>query len=304
VEIYEGNGAGAVSHGIATANATTGDWQHQVSLAQGGRRLYAQSRYHSSTVYTNVRTLTIVPVEAPTLTSVKGSPSGDDIPEGGTTVETAVTLSGTASKGQNVEVFDGTTSKGQAMADKGTGVWSLLVSGLSESVHRFKAKALYGTGVESAMRTFTVRASGFEDWEGEVLRTLPYDTPITFASGLTLTITRRPIYFKPTQFVVPNVVGMGNVTLAHGEQCEFRYILPVESKSISFNYMYNRAYSSNVSFHDKAGNTIHFENLSYDTGMHTINFNSSTHCSYFRIGTYDTIYGYLGMYVDNIKWRN
>jgi YVTN family beta-propeller protein len=32
------------------------------------------------------------------------------------------------------------------------------VSGLSESVHRFKAKALYGTGVESAVRTFTVEA--------------------------------------------------------------------------------------------------------------------------------------------------
>ncbi|WP_146604228.1 hypothetical protein [Pseudomonas sp. 478] len=156
VEIYEGSGAGAVSHGIATANATTGDWQHPVTLAQGGRRLYAQSRYHSSTVYTNVRTLTIVPVEAPTLTSVKGSPSGEDIAEGGTTVETAVTLSGTASKGQNVEVFDGPTSKGQAMADKGTGVWSLLVSGLSVAAHSFKAKALYGTGVSSAERTFTV----------------------------------------------------------------------------------------------------------------------------------------------------
>jgi hypothetical protein len=102
--------------------------------------------------------LTIVPVEAPTLTSVKGSPSGDDIPEGGTTVETAVTLSGTASKGQNVEVFDGTTSKGQATANATTGVWSQLVSGLSESVHRFKAKALYGTGVESAVRSFTVGA--------------------------------------------------------------------------------------------------------------------------------------------------
>jgi YVTN family beta-propeller protein len=170
VEIYEGNGAGAVSHGIATANATTGEWQHQVTLAQGGRRLYAQSRYHSSTVYTNVRTLTIVPVEAPTLTSVKGSPSGEDIPEGGTTVETAVTLSGTASKGQNVEVFDGTTSKGQATADKGTGVWSLLVSGLSESVHRFKAKALYGTGVESAVRTFTVEA----DADAPVFTNGPY----------------------------------------------------------------------------------------------------------------------------------
>jgi YVTN family beta-propeller protein len=114
--------------------------------------------------------LTIVPVEAPTLTSVKGSPSGDDIPEGGTTVETAVTLSGTASKGQNVEVFDGTTSKGQATANATTGVWSLLVSGLSESVHSFKARALYGTGVESAVRTFTVEA----DADAPVFTNGPY----------------------------------------------------------------------------------------------------------------------------------
>jgi YVTN family beta-propeller protein len=170
VEIYEGNGAGAVSHGIATAHATTGDWQHQVTLAQGARRLYAQSRYHSSTVYTNVRHLTIVLDVAPTLTSVKGSPSGEDIPDGGNTVETAVTLSGTASKGQKVEVFDGATSKGQATADKSTGVWSLLVSGLSETVHRFKAKALYGTGVESAERTFTVEA----DADAPVFTNGPY----------------------------------------------------------------------------------------------------------------------------------
>jgi len=156
VEIFDGYGGGAVSHGIATANATTGEWQHPISVTQGGRRLYAKSLYHSTTEYSNVRTLTVVPVEAPTLTSVKGSPSGEDIPDGDTTVETAVTLSGTASKGQNVEVFDGATSKGQASADKSTGVWTLLASGLSETVHRFKAKALYGTGAESAVRTLTV----------------------------------------------------------------------------------------------------------------------------------------------------
>ena len=43
---------------------------------------------------------------APTITSVKGSPSGVEIPNAGLTVETSVTLTGTASKGQKVEVFD------------------------------------------------------------------------------------------------------------------------------------------------------------------------------------------------------
>ncbi|MFJ4589886.1 hypothetical protein ACIP1Z_21690, partial [Pseudomonas moraviensis] len=63
----------------------------------------------------------------PTLGSVKGSPSGDEIPHSGLTVETAVTLSGVAAKGQKVEIFDGTVSKDQATAHATTGVWTLLV---------------------------------------------------------------------------------------------------------------------------------------------------------------------------------
>jgi len=164
VEIFDGYGGGAASHGIATANTTTGEWQHPISVIQGGRRLYAKSLYHSTTEYSNVRTLTVVPVEAPTLTSVKGSPSGEDIPDGGNTVETAVILSGTASKGQNVKVFDGATSKGQATADKSTGVWTLPVSGLSAAAHSFTAKALYGPGATSEAWKFTV-IDNIEDFE-------------------------------------------------------------------------------------------------------------------------------------------
>ena len=105
-----------------------------------------------------VRTYTIKAVEdvKPQITSVKGSPSGDEIPEGDTTVETAVTLTGTAAKGQKVEVFDGTTSKGQPVVHATTGVWELAVNELSVAAHSFKAKALYGSGAESAIRTFTV----------------------------------------------------------------------------------------------------------------------------------------------------
>ncbi|WP_180698528.1 Ig-like domain repeat protein [Pseudomonas crudilactis] len=87
---------------------------------------------------------------APTLTSVKGSPSGVEIPQAGVTVETAVTLSGSAAKGQKVEIFDGTVSKGPATADPTTGVWTLLVSGLAVVAHSFTAKALYGSGGESS----------------------------------------------------------------------------------------------------------------------------------------------------------
>ncbi|PZW88509.1 YVTN family beta-propeller protein, partial [Pseudomonas sp. 478] len=115
-------------------------------------------------------TIKAVAIVAPTLDSVKGSPSGEEIPDNGYTVETAVTLSGTATKGLEVEVFDSATSKGEATADKSTGVWTKLVSGLSETVHHFKAKALYGSGVESAVRTFTVEA----DADAPVFTNGPY----------------------------------------------------------------------------------------------------------------------------------
>ncbi|MBC3210513.1 Ig-like domain repeat protein, partial [Pseudomonas sp. SWRI111] len=70
-------------------------------------------------------------------------------------VETAVTLSGVAANGQQVEVFDGTVSKGQATAHATTGVWTLLVSALAVAAHSFTAKALYGSGASSAARTLT-----------------------------------------------------------------------------------------------------------------------------------------------------
>jgi hypothetical protein len=90
---------------------------------------------------------------------VKGSLGNAEIPDGNSTVETAVTLSGVAAKGQKVEVFDGTDSKDQATAHATTGVWTLLVSGLAVKAHSFTVKALYGTGLpSSAARTIRVVA--------------------------------------------------------------------------------------------------------------------------------------------------
>jgi YVTN family beta-propeller protein len=60
VEIFDGRGPSAVSKGTAIADATTGDWAHTITVALGAHRLYAQSRYHSTPVYSNVRTLTVV----------------------------------------------------------------------------------------------------------------------------------------------------------------------------------------------------------------------------------------------------
>lgn len=61
-----------------------------------------------------------------------------------------------ASKGQIVDVLDGTVSKGKPPVDPTTGIWTRDVSGLSVAAHSFTAKAEYGAGPVSAARTFNV----------------------------------------------------------------------------------------------------------------------------------------------------
>ncbi|MNJ39334.1 Bacterial Ig-like domain (group 2) [compost metagenome] len=91
----------------------------------------------------------------PVITSVK-DPQGVEIPNGGSTIHTSVTLSGSATKDQKVEIFDGASSKGSA--DVGSnGLWTHTVTGLSVASHSFTAKALYGSGqVSTPAWTLTV----------------------------------------------------------------------------------------------------------------------------------------------------
>ncbi|MGW8462404.1 Ig-like domain-containing protein [Pseudomonas sp. CLCA07] len=99
-----------------------------------------------------------VELEPATITSVKGSPSGDEISPGGDTIETSVTLTGTAKKGQKVRVLDGDTPKGEPTADLTTGIWSQLVTDLSVTLHSFTAEPLYGAGTPSEVWELTVLA--------------------------------------------------------------------------------------------------------------------------------------------------
>ena len=120
----------------------------------GGRRLYAQSRYHPTPVNSNVRNLTVVAVVTPTIDSVKDT-KNIEIPQNGTTTDTTVTLAGKATGNLQVEIFDETTSKGTAQVNA-NGDWTKQVMGLTVAAHRFTAKALYGTGPVSAVRTVVV----------------------------------------------------------------------------------------------------------------------------------------------------
>jgi hypothetical protein len=88
----------------------------------------------------------------PTITSVQGA-NGVEIPDGGKTNETSVTLAGEAERAQQVEVFDGTLAKGKVAVDS-AGNWAFSLTKLSVGLHSITAKA--AGGEVSRPQTFTV----------------------------------------------------------------------------------------------------------------------------------------------------
>ncbi|WP_191630863.1 hypothetical protein [Pseudomonas fluorescens] len=155
IEVFDG----ATSKGNATADPATGKWERLVSGLSVAAHSFTAKALYGSGAESAVRTLTVTAATAPTLTSVKGTLSGREIPKGGTTAELAVTLRGIAAKGLKVEVFDHAVFQGEATADGASGEWTFNVSGLGRVEHSFKVKALYGTRPESAPWNFTVLKS-------------------------------------------------------------------------------------------------------------------------------------------------
>ncbi|WP_426236625.1 hypothetical protein [Pseudomonas sp. TWP3-2] len=147
---------GIVSKGQPTADPVTGIWTLLVSGLTVALHSFTAKALYAPGAVSAARTFSVTAATAPTITSIKGSPSNVEIPHGSTTVETSVTLSGVAAKGLKVDVLLGTVSKGQPVADLVTGIWTLVVNGLAVALHSFKAKALYGSGAESAARTLEV----------------------------------------------------------------------------------------------------------------------------------------------------
>ena len=81
-----------------------------------------------------------------------------DVPEGGKTRYKEVTVKGTATRDETVELFDAvSTSLGTAAVDE-KGEWTRIISGLTEKPYSITAKALYDADpVTSNPRTFEVK---------------------------------------------------------------------------------------------------------------------------------------------------
>jgi hypothetical protein len=145
----------------------------------------------------------VVPDEKPVIQAVIGKSSGAAIPPGSTTEETAVTLSGTASKGLQVELFDHLDSKGTVTADATSSVWTFAVSGLNVAAHSFTAKAQYGANPASDAWGFTVKAaqtdqrpeiSKIEDSNGEILDNDVTEDTVVLLTGKALPNGEIEIY--------------------------------------------------------------------------------------------------------------
>ncbi len=155
VEIFDG----ITSKGQVTVDAS-GNWTLSLTaLSASAHSITAKALYGNNPV-SAARTFTVAVATAPTITSVRDSKG--EVAAGGTTFDTSVTLSGKAFANQKVEIFDGITSKGEVIVDA-SGNWSKVISGLSFTAHPIKARALYGTQPESAVRSFSV-----EQWTDSV----------------------------------------------------------------------------------------------------------------------------------------
>ncbi|MFZ0157322.1 Ig-like domain-containing protein [Pseudomonas sp.] len=166
-----------------------GNWSLTLTdLAVKAYVITARALYGSGAQST-ARRFSVVDYVFPTLESVRDSRG--EVADGGSTVDTSVNLAGKASANEQVEIFDGALSRGVASVNS-NGDWTLLLSNLTAKTYSVMAKAQYGNGEESALRTFTVYAeikpsiTSVSDSRGEVAEAgTTVDTSVALAGKAT-----------------------------------------------------------------------------------------------------------------------
>ncbi|MFY1664220.1 hypothetical protein [Pseudomonas sp. Pseu.R1] len=217
LEVFDGT----TSKGTVTTNAS-GTWTRAISgLSVASHSLTAKALYGNKPV-SAAWAFTVKAATAPSITSVKDA--NGEVQNGGQTTATSVTASGTAAASEQVEVFDGNTSKGTASVNTG-GSWTHVVSGLALGAHSLKAVAKYADGASSGVRTFTVispvpefvldPSSATLNGRVYILPGNPDLDPVSWPAGTTLTRVPssgvQPYTYSSSNTSVARVNGSGTV---------------------------------------------------------------------------------------------
>ncbi|MDR9863940.1 Ig-like domain-containing protein [Pseudomonas baetica] len=139
----------------------------------------------------------------PTIDSLKGLPSNVEIHDGTSTPETTFVLVGKGHAGKNIELLDANVLKATILVTD-SGEWTCTLRAQTLGNHRYKVKALYGSGAESTQRTLTIRSPlsidsslmvldgvKFHQSYGLSTREVPRNTGIRQATGGVPGITYR-----------------------------------------------------------------------------------------------------------------
>lgn len=247
----------------------------------------------------------------PEINSVTRLSSGEQIPEGAEIIETAVKLSGVASKNQFVKIFDGLELQDRVKTTD-AGDWTLILGDLGLSLHTITVKADYGSGMVSAPRTFSTTAagSGFENFEAETVGRIALNSPVKLRSGL--------------EFTSISLNGDGKCAFTNNRfpQLKVRIYLPDLSRSrfklngsatkIQFLIGNNVTTNRVVFFFNQAGVCLHEDVLPVTPinqndnidGSLIYNYHSSTDArvSYFEIEVGEGRWLFEGIFIDDIKW--
>ncbi|MBV4474919.1 Ig-like domain-containing protein [Pseudomonas botevensis] len=160
-----------------------------VGLSATTHNLQVKALYGSQPV-SNTRTFTVAVAQPPAITRV--ADAAGNIANGGTTYYTSVTVTGSASRNQSVQVYDNGIAQAPATAVDNNGTWNKALANLSLGTHRIKARALYGTQPETAEHGFTVAAhigpflDSVRDSRGELQNgSTTIDTTVTLQGRVT-----------------------------------------------------------------------------------------------------------------------
>lgn len=132
-----------------------GIWEFPTQdLPPGQQRITVEALYDADPVVSPPRTFKVGVAIAPEITGV--TDVRGTVAHNGTTYETSVTVAVKADPDQSVQLYDGDATIGSPISLNAAGTGTLQLTNLDRKAYSLKARNLYGSGLESGIRKFTV----------------------------------------------------------------------------------------------------------------------------------------------------